>query len=70
MERIIVKRLIMEKVNGKESKDIFKKYEISELEIKAIDEAFEDITNGKVQSHQEVMKETKKRFPHLFNRCD
>lgn len=34
----------------------------------AIDEALEDIAKGRVQSHQDVMDETKKRFPHLFNR--
>lgn len=35
---------------------------------KAIDEALEEVENRKVQSHQDVMDETKKRFPHLFNR--
>lgn len=35
---------------------------------KAIDEALEDVENGKVRSHQDVMDETKKRFPHLFSR--
>ncbi|WP_165571351.1 hypothetical protein [Flavobacterium reichenbachii] len=34
----------------------------------AIDKALEDVENGKMYSHQEVMDETKKRFPHLFNR--
>ncbi|MCD0464272.1 type II toxin-antitoxin system Phd/YefM family antitoxin [Flavobacterium sp. ENC] len=34
----------------------------------AIDEALEDVANGRVHSHQDVMEETKKRFPHLFNR--
>ena len=34
----------------------------------AIDEALEDVSNGRVQSHKDVMDETKKRFPHLFNR--
>lgn len=34
----------------------------------AIDEALEDVAKGRVQSHQDVMDETKKRFPHLFNR--
>ena len=35
---------------------------------KAIDEALDDVANGRVHSHQYVMEETKKRFPHLFNR--
>mgnify|MGYP003406124694 CR=1 FL=1 len=35
---------------------------------KAIDEALDDVANGRVHSHQSVMEETKKRFPHLFNR--
>jgi PHD/YefM family antitoxin component YafN of YafNO toxin-antitoxin module len=34
----------------------------------AIDEALEDVANGRVHSHQDVMEETRKRFPHLFNR--
>lgn len=34
----------------------------------AIDEALEDVANGRAQPHQDVMDETKKRFPHLFNR--
>lgn len=34
----------------------------------AIDEALDDIANERFQSHEDVMDETKKRFPHLFNR--
>lgn len=34
----------------------------------AIDEALEDVANGRVQLHQDVMDETRRRFPHLFNR--
>ena len=34
----------------------------------AIDKALKDVDNGKVYSHQDVLKETKKSFPHLFNR--
>lgn len=34
----------------------------------AIDEALEEAVSGRVQSHEDVMDETKKRFPHLFNR--
>jgi PHD/YefM family antitoxin component YafN of YafNO toxin-antitoxin module len=34
----------------------------------AIDQALEDVANNKVHSHEDVMEETKKRFPHLFNR--
>ncbi|MCC9062585.1 hypothetical protein [Flavobacterium piscisymbiosum] len=58
----------MIKVNEKDFKHSFEKYEISELEIKAIDKALEDIANRRIQSHQDVMEETKKRFPYLFNR--
>lgn len=58
----------MKKVKEKDFKDSFEKYEISELELKAIDEALEDISNGRIQSHEDVMEETKKLFPHLFNR--
>jgi hypothetical protein len=69
-KRIIVKRLIMKKVNEKDFEDSLKKYEVSDLVKKAIDEALEDIANARVYSHEDVMKETKKRFPHLFNRYD
>jgi PHD/YefM family antitoxin component YafN of YafNO toxin-antitoxin module len=41
---------------------------LSPAQKKAIDEALEDVANGRVHSHQYVMEETKKRFPHLFNR--
>lgn len=41
---------------------------LSDFQKKAIDEALDDIEKGKVILHDEVMKETKKRFPHLFNR--
>ncbi|MDX6181074.1 type II toxin-antitoxin system Phd/YefM family antitoxin [Flavobacterium sp. Fl-77] len=34
----------------------------------AIDEALEDVANGRVQSHKDVTEETKQRFPNLFNR--
>lgn len=34
----------------------------------AIDEALEDVANGRIHSHKDVMDETKKRFPHLFKR--
>lgn len=34
----------------------------------AIDEALEDVENGRIHSHQDVMEETKKRFPYLFKR--
>lgn len=34
----------------------------------AIDEALEDIANGRVHSHEDVMLERKKRYPHLFNK--
>lgn len=41
---------------------------LSNAQKAAIDEALEDIDNGRVHSHEDVMDETKKRFPHLFNR--
>ena len=41
---------------------------LSDAQKNAIDEALEDVANGRVHSHQYVMEETKKRFPHLFNR--
>lgn len=41
---------------------------LSNAQKAAIDEALEDVINGRVHSHQEVMDETKKRFPHLFKR--
>jgi predicted transcriptional regulator len=34
----------------------------------SIDAGLEDIKNGRVHTHEEVQEETKKRFPHLFNR--
>lgn len=43
-------------------------FSLSPEQKKAIDEALEDVANGRVHSHQYVMEETKKRFPHLFNR--
>lgn len=41
---------------------------LSDFQKKAIDEALDDIEKGKVILHDEVMKETKKRFPHLFKK--
>lgn len=41
---------------------------LSAAQKKAIDEAIEDVTNGRVYSNEYVREETKKRFPHLFNR--
>ncbi|QOG03036.1 hypothetical protein [Flavobacterium sp. MDT1-60] len=43
---------------------------LSDAQKAAIDRGLEDVTNGKLHSHQDVMKETKKHFPHLFNRKD
>ena len=34
----------------------------------AIDRALEDVANGKVHLHEDVMQETKKRFPYLVGR--
>lgn len=41
---------------------------LSAAQKKAIDEAIEDVANGRVYSNENVKQETKKRFPHLFNR--
>jgi len=41
---------------------------LSDAQKRGIDEALEDVANGRVLSHHEVMEETKQRFPHLFNR--
>jgi prevent-host-death family protein len=41
---------------------------LSTAQKKAIDEALDDVANGRVHSHESVTEETKKRFPHLFNR--
>jgi len=35
---------------------------LNDFQKKAIDEALEDVENGKVQSHQDVMEEIKKDF--------
>lgn len=40
---------------------------LSDAQKKAIDEAINDVANGRVNSHEYVMEETKKRFPHLFD---
>jgi len=39
---------------------------LSDEQKKAIDEALNDVANQKVHSHQNVMEETKKRFPDVF----
>lgn len=41
---------------------------LSNAQKKAIDEALDDVSNGRVYSNDNVREETKKRFPHLFNR--
>ena len=41
---------------------------LSEAQNKAINEALEDIANGRVYSHEDVMLERRKRYPHLFNK--
>lgn len=33
---------------------------------KAIDEALDDVANGRVHSHEEVMKATKMKYPKYF----
>lgn len=43
------------------------KIELNDFQKKAIDEALEDIANGRVFSHEEVMIERKKLYPNLFN---
>ena len=39
---------------------------LSDEQKKAIDEALNDVANQKIYSHQNVMEETKKRFPDVF----
>lgn len=34
----------------------------------SIDEALEDLEKGRVHSHEDVMEETKKRFPRLYKK--
>ncbi len=41
---------------------------LSDAQNKAINEAIEDIANGRVYSHEDVMLERRKRYPHLFNK--
>jgi hypothetical protein len=41
---------------------------LTDAQKKAIDEALDGVANGRVNTHQYVMEETKKRFPHLFKR--
>ena len=41
---------------------------LSNEQKKAIDEALKSIENKGTISHNAVMEETKKRFPHLYNR--
>lgn len=41
---------------------------LNDFQKKAIDEALDDVANGRVQSHKDVMEETKKRFPHLIKK--
>ncbi|MNY30078.1 hypothetical protein D3C86_1641640 [compost metagenome] len=41
---------------------------LNDAQKKAIDKALEDVENGRMQSHKDVMEETKNLFPHLFNR--
>ena len=44
------------------------KFLLSKIQKKAIDEALESVENKGTISHNIVMEETKKRFPHLSNR--
>jgi predicted transcriptional regulator len=44
------------------------KIKLNDFQKKAIDEALEDVANGRVFSHEEVMIERKKLYPHLFNK--
>ncbi|AWG20535.1 hypothetical protein FFWV33_02805 [Flavobacterium faecale] len=39
---------------------------LTEDQLKAIEIGLQDIRNGNVKSHEEVVRERKKRFPHLF----
>lgn len=51
------------KSRGKDDKCL-----LNDAQKKAIDKALEDVENGRMQSHKDVMEETKNLFPHLFNR--
>jgi PHD/YefM family antitoxin component YafN of YafNO toxin-antitoxin module len=42
-------------------------FELTEMQKRAIDLAFEDIENGRVHSHESVAEQTKQKFPHLFS---
>ena len=48
-----------EEINSREKDN---KCLLNDVQKKAIDEALEDIENGRMQSHKDVMEETKKRF--------
>ena len=39
---------------------------LSEIQRQAIDIGIEAVVQGKVQSHEEVMDETRERYPNLF----
>ena len=41
---------------------------LGEDEKKAIDEAIAQVEAGEVLSHEEVMDDTRKKYPHLFKR--
>lgn len=41
---------------------------LSDEQKEAINKGLLDIENGNVHSHESVMLETRKRFPHLFKR--
>jgi hypothetical protein len=43
-------------------------YSVSDEQKNAIDEALESIETKGTTPHNVVMEETKKRFPHLYNR--
>jgi predicted transcriptional regulator len=41
-------------------------YQLTERERKAVEEGLEDFRNGRVLSHEEVMRQTRAKFPQLF----
>ena len=41
---------------------------LSDEQKNSIDVGLEDIKYGRIHTHEEVKEETKKRFPHLFNK--
>jgi len=59
--KIIRQFKILQKLNEELSE-----LNLSKAEKAAIDEALDSVKKGKVQSHEQVMKTTAKKYPNLF----